>query len=90
MAREKHKISKIHIYKSDIKLKEPFKIAIMEQDVERIRKIRAAIGYEIPLRIDANQGWDYKTALTTVRALEQMGIQYCEQPVAFRFMVDLC
>lgn len=55
----------------------------MEQDVERIKEIRVAIGYEIPLRIDANQGWDYKTALTTLRALEQMGIQYCEQPVAY-------
>jgi L-alanine-DL-glutamate epimerase-like enolase superfamily enzyme len=53
-----------------------------DQDVERIRQIRMAIGDELPIRIDANQGWDYKTAVTTLHALEPMGIEYCEQPVA--------
>jgi len=53
-----------------------------EQDVERIRKIRKAIGDDLPIRIDANQGWDYKTAVTTLQALEPFGIEYCEQPIA--------
>jgi len=53
-----------------------------DQDVERIRQIRMAIGDELPIRIDANQGWDYKTAVNTLHALEPMGIEYCEQPVA--------
>jgi len=52
------------------------------QDVERISKIRKAIGDALPIRIDANQGWDYKTAVSTLKALEPMGIEYCEQPVA--------
>ena len=51
------------------------------EDVERIRAIRKAIGEEIPIRIDANQGWDYNTALATLRALEPLGVQYCEQPI---------
>ncbi|MBL7111363.1 MAG: dipeptide epimerase [Bacteroidales bacterium] len=54
----------------------------LDQDVERIRKIRKAVGDDIPIRIDANQGWDYKTAVTTLQALEPMGIEYCEQPIA--------
>lgn len=54
----------------------------LEQDVARIAAIRAAVGPEIPLRIDANQGWDPTTAIATLRALEPFGIQYCEQPVA--------
>jgi L-alanine-DL-glutamate epimerase-like enolase superfamily enzyme len=41
-----------------------------------------AIGDELPIRIDANQGWDYKTAVSTLRALEPFGIEYCEQPIA--------
>jgi L-alanine-DL-glutamate epimerase-like enolase superfamily enzyme len=53
------------------------------RDIERIRKIREAVGDEIPIRIDANQGWDYRTAVTVLRALEPMGIEYCEQPIAF-------
>ena len=53
-----------------------------DDDIDRIRAIRAAVGDEIPLRIDANQGWDYQTAIAVLRALEPMGIEYCEQPVA--------
>lgn len=52
------------------------------QDVERITKIREVIGKELPIRIDANQGWDYKTAVLTLQALEPMDIEYCEQPIA--------
>jgi L-alanine-DL-glutamate epimerase-like enolase superfamily enzyme len=52
------------------------------EDVARIRAIRAAVGAAIPLRIDANQGWDPVTALAILRDLAPYGIQYCEQPVA--------
>jgi len=52
------------------------------EDVERIRKIRSAIGDELPIRIDANQGWDYITAVHVLKDLEPMGIEYCEQPIA--------
>jgi o-succinylbenzoate synthase len=51
-------------------------------DVERIRAIRAAVGNEIPLRIDANQGWKVKEAIETLNALEEFGIQHCEEPIA--------
>jgi L-alanine-DL-glutamate epimerase-like enolase superfamily enzyme len=50
-------------------------------DTERIRLIREAIGYEIPLRIDANQGWDVKTAIATLKELERYNIQHCEEPI---------
>lgn len=50
-------------------------------DVERIRSIREAIGYGIALRIDANQGWDPETAISTLQALAPFEIQFCEQPI---------
>lgn len=53
-----------------------------DQDVERIQTIRKAVGDEIPVRIDANQGWDYKTAVNTLQAIEVYEIEYCEQPIA--------
>lgn len=51
------------------------------KDAERIHLIREAVGYEIPLRIDANQGWDVKTAITTLQELERYNIQHCEEPI---------
>lgn len=53
-----------------------------DKDIERIEVIRKAIGDDLPIRIDANQGWDYKTAVHVLGALEPMGIEYCEQPIA--------
>ncbi|WP_114791887.1 dipeptide epimerase [Niabella yanshanensis] len=50
-------------------------------DVERIRTIREAVGYEIPLRVDANQGWGFEEAITTLKALEPFNIQHCEEPL---------
>jgi L-alanine-DL-glutamate epimerase-like enolase superfamily enzyme len=56
-------------------------------DVERIRAIRAAVGNEIPLRIDANQGWKVNEAIETLNALNEFGIQHCEEPIArWKFM----
>ncbi len=52
------------------------------KDAERIHLIREAIGYDLPLRIDANQGWDYKTAISVLKELKRYNIQYCEEPIA--------
>jgi L-alanine-DL-glutamate epimerase-like enolase superfamily enzyme len=58
-----------------------------KQDVERIRAIRAAVGNEIPIRIDANQGWKVKEAIETLNALAEFDIQHCEEPIArWKFM----
>ena len=53
-----------------------------KKDVERIRAIRAAVGNEIPLRIDANQGWRVNEAIETLKALKEFNIQHCEEPIA--------
>jgi len=52
-----------------------------ENDIERIRLIREAVGPDIPLRIDANQGWDVSTAISTLKALQSFNIQHCEEPI---------
>ncbi len=54
----------------------------VEDDVEHVARIREAVGPEILLRIDANQGWDRPSAIRALRAMEPFGVQYCEQPVA--------
>ncbi len=49
-------------------------------DIEIIRGIRDAIGCDIPLRLDANQGWSVENAITVLKSLEALNIQFCEQP----------
>lgn len=51
-------------------------------DIARVRGIRMAVGPEIPLRLDANQGWDPDTAIRVLQALGGMGIEHCEEPIA--------
>lgn len=60
----------------------------LEQDVARIKAIREGIGYEIPLRIDANQGWSTTSgAISILNALEPYNIEHCEEPIPrWRFM----
>lgn len=55
-----------------------------QEDVERIRMIREAVGPDIKLRVDANQGWDYPTALSTLQLIEKYDIGFCEQPMHHR------
>lgn len=52
-----------------------------ELDVQRIKAIREAVGREIPLRIDANQGWNAEEAIKTLQALSEYDIQHCEEPI---------
>ena len=60
-----------------------------KEEVVRIQAIRDAIGYEIPIRIDANQAWDYVTAVEVLQRLEPFNIQYCEEPVPHWNNADL-
>jgi o-succinylbenzoate synthase len=53
-----------------------------KKDVERIRMIREAVGDDIPLRIDANQGWNVKEAIETLKELDEYDIEHCEEPIA--------
>ncbi|MFI6826070.1 mandelate racemase/muconate lactonizing enzyme family protein [Kribbella sp. NPDC050241] len=52
-------------------------------DVERVRRVREAIGPEPTLRLDANQGWSRHDAVTAIRAMEDAGcdLELVEQPV---------
>lgn len=54
-----------------------------EKDVERLRAVREAVGNDIGIRIDANQGWSPTDAVRSLRALEKYQIQDCEQPTPY-------
>lgn len=52
-------------------------------DFERVRQVREAIGPGPSLRLDANQGWSRRDAVTAIRAMEDAGcdLELVEQPV---------
>ncbi|TKB25369.1 dipeptide epimerase [Desulfopila sp. IMCC35006] len=60
-------------------------------DIQRLQSIRDAVGSEIPIMIDANQGWSGKEAVQVGRELERRGIaiELMEQPVSARDFAGL-
>lgn len=52
-------------------------------DIERMRQIRAAVGPDVKLRVDANQGWSPKDAARIAKELERLDVELIEQPVAY-------
>ena len=51
-------------------------------DTERLRAVRAAIGPDAELRIDANGSWSEQEAVDVLAAHSAHGVALCEQPVA--------
>jgi L-alanine-DL-glutamate epimerase-like enolase superfamily enzyme len=52
-----------------------------EEDIQRVQSIRSAIGRDIALRIDANQGWTLLDAIEILKAIAPYDIQHCEEPI---------
>jgi L-alanine-DL-glutamate epimerase-like enolase superfamily enzyme len=54
-----------------------------ETDVARVCGVRDAVGPDIRIRVDANQGWTPRDAVRVIRALEDAGadLEFVEQPV---------
>ena len=52
-------------------------------DIRRVQAIRDAVGPAVKIRLDANQGWNAKDAVRTIRRFEADGldIELIEQPV---------
>ncbi|REJ80947.1 MAG: dipeptide epimerase [Bacteroidetes bacterium] len=58
-------------------------------DVSRIKKIRATVGPEIPIRIDANQAWTPVEAEAVLNEIKDLGIQHCEEPLRRNSLQEL-
>lgn len=53
----------------------------VDEDVERVRRVREAIGDDVQLRADANGAWDYDEALRAIDAFADLGVALLEQPL---------
>ena len=54
-----------------------------DEDVARVCSIRAAAGKGVQIRLDANQAWDEKTALSVLETMAEYDVQVCEQPLPY-------
>jgi L-alanine-DL-glutamate epimerase-like enolase superfamily enzyme len=53
-----------------------------ERDVERLAKVREAVGPSIDVMMDANQGFDVPAALRLAREVQKLRISWFEEPIA--------
>ncbi|CDZ75570.1 L-Ala-DL-Glu_epimerase [Peptoniphilus sp. ING2-D1G] len=54
-----------------------------EEDLEAIAKIREAVGDDISLRLDANQGYSKKQAINVMKKMEKYNVDEIEQPLPY-------
>ena len=54
----------------------------IDEDVARVRAVRDAVGHDIRLRIDANRAWSEAEAIQALRSLDDIRLEYCEEPVS--------
>ena len=60
-----------------------------EDDVPRVRQVRAAIGEEPEIFVDANGAYTRKLALRQARALADLGVTWYEEPVSSEDLAGL-
>ncbi len=61
-------------------------------DLARVQAVRAELGEDFPIAVDANAGWTVNDAVRAIRPLEDLGVMLLEQPIArgdFRGCADL-
>jgi o-succinylbenzoate synthase len=52
------------------------------EDVERVKMVREAVGSDVELRVDANQGWTPKEAMDVLTEIAKCDVEFVEQPVS--------
>jgi len=52
----------------------------VDEDIEKVRKLRDSLGKRIELRVDANQGYSVEEAIRFVKETMHSGVELLEQP----------
>ncbi len=61
-----------------------FRMGALESDdaeIERMRSLRQAVGDDVDLMVDINQGWSVDRSIRVGRAMEECGLYWLEDPV---------
>jgi L-fuconate dehydratase len=54
----------------------------LDDDIRRCRLVRATVGPDIAVAIDANQRWDVPQAIEWLRPLQEFGLAWIEEPTS--------
>jgi L-alanine-DL-glutamate epimerase-like enolase superfamily enzyme len=54
----------------------------MNRDIERLTKVREAVGNDLKIMMDANQGMDVPSAIKLANSVENLNIHWFEEPVS--------
>jgi L-alanine-DL-glutamate epimerase-like enolase superfamily enzyme len=52
------------------------------EELKQIKEIRDAVGYEVALRLDANEAWSPGAAIRFIKKMERFEPEFIEQPVS--------
>ncbi|QLG47666.1 mandelate racemase/muconate lactonizing enzyme family protein [Natrinema halophilum] len=53
----------------------------VEEDIERVQRVREAVGSDVELRADANEAWTYEEAESALERFADLGVSILEQPL---------
>jgi L-alanine-DL-glutamate epimerase-like enolase superfamily enzyme len=53
----------------------------LENDLRLARALRDAVGDDVAVRVDANEGWSVFEAVDALRRFEDVGVEFVEQPI---------
>lgn len=51
-----------------------------DEDIERVKAVRDAVGYNVKLMVDANQSWSVNQAIRMAKKLEKFEVFWLEEP----------
>ncbi|MCD6529354.1 mandelate racemase/muconate lactonizing enzyme family protein [Candidatus Bathyarchaeota archaeon] len=51
------------------------------EDIERVKAVRDAVGYDVRLMVDANQSWSVNQAIRMAKKLERFEVFWLEEPI---------
>jgi L-alanine-DL-glutamate epimerase-like enolase superfamily enzyme len=61
----------------------------VENDVAKVDAVREAVGADVMILADANQGWDVPSAVRFSRAIADLGVAFIEQPVHYSDVIGM-
>lgn len=61
----------------------------VEEDVKKLIEIRKAVGDDIKIWVDVNQGYDENKTISFIKKIRHLNIEFIEQPVKFDDLIGL-
>ena len=60
-----------------------------EKDIDRVKKVRDALGEGPTIRVDANEGWRYEDAVRVINRIADYEVELVEQPLRHDMLHEL-